>query len=92
MMMGIMETDQDKMIDTVDYEGDMARICAKWKHGSKDNNYEFGASEMVKKRNINLEGGGREAYSKEGYEELKLPILKSKGFIEMTIGDKFKLT
>lgn len=54
MMMGIMETDQDKMIDTVDYEGDMARICAKWKHGSKDNDYEFGASEMVKKRNINL--------------------------------------
>jgi len=37
MMMGIMETDQDKMIDTVDYEGHMARICAKWKHGSRDN-------------------------------------------------------
>jgi hypothetical protein len=76
----------------IDYEADMEGICDKWKYVNKDNNYEFSASEMVKKRNVKLEGGGRRGYSKDGYEELKLPILEEKGFIKRTTGDKFILT
>ena len=78
--------------NVADYEGDMERICDKWKYVNKNNDYEFSASEMVKKRNLTLEGGGRQGYSKEGYEKLKLPILEGKGFIKRTTGDKFVLT
>ena len=54
-----MGTDSNKDYDVVDYEGNMARICAKWKYLNKNNEYEFSAKEMVEKRNINLDGGGR---------------------------------
>jgi hypothetical protein len=74
-----------------DYEGDMARLCEKIRQVD-DNNYEFSTEKMVRPRTPNLDGQGRSAYSKEGYDDIKIPILEEMGFIEMTSADKFRLT
>ena len=79
--------------NVIDYEADMERICEKWKNENENNNYVFSATEMVNRRGNNVGGGGRQAYSPEGYEESKMKkVLKEKGFIKLTTGDKFILT
>jgi Mn-dependent DtxR family transcriptional regulator len=41
---------------------------------------------------VDLKGLGRQGYSEKGYSDIKIPILKEKGYIIMTSEDKFKLT
>jgi hypothetical protein len=85
-----MKTNSNKKISPVDYEGDMARLCEKIRIENDD--YEFSTKEMVEPRTVDLKGLGRQGYSEEGYSDIKIPILKEKGYIIMTSEDKFKLT
>ncbi len=85
-----METNSNKKINPVDYEGDMARLCEKIRTGNDD--YEFSLKEVVDRRTVDLKGLGRQGYSEEGYSDIKIPKLKEKGYIIMTSEDKFKLT
>jgi hypothetical protein len=85
-----MKTNSNKKINPVDYEGDMARLCEKIRIENDD--YEFSTKEMVESRTVDLKGLGRQGYSEEGYSDIKMPILKEKGYIIMTSEDKFKLT
>lgn len=85
-----METNSNKKINPVDYEGDMARLCEKIRTGNDD--YEFSIKQVVGRHTMDLEGLRRQGYSGEGYSDIKIPILKEMGFIKMTSEDKFKLT
>lgn len=46
---------------------------------------------MVAHRTTDLGGLGRQGYSEEGYNDIKIQILNGKGDIIMTSEDKFKL-
>jgi hypothetical protein len=70
-----MESNSNKKINPVDYEGDMARLCEKIRI-EKNDDYEFSIKQMVEPRTVNLKGLGREGYSEEGYSDIKIPILK----------------
>jgi hypothetical protein len=75
-----------------EYEGDMARICEKWRSENKNKEIEFSSKMMVKKRDIKLTGLGRTAYSKKGYEDIKIPVLLDMRYIYKLPNGKFKLT
>ena len=47
---------------------------------------------MVAHPTTDLGGLGRQGYSEEGYNDIKMPIFKEKAYIIMTSEDKFKLT
>jgi hypothetical protein len=68
-----METNSNKKINPIDYEGDMARLCEKIRMGNDD--YEFSTKEMIEPRTVDLKGLGRQGYSKEGYSDIKIPIV-----------------
>jgi hypothetical protein len=70
-------------------EGDMIRmrdIC----RDRNDEDHEFSTEEMVSARSSG--GGGRQAYTADGYRTSIIPILKKWEFIKMISEDKFKLT
>jgi hypothetical protein len=70
-----MESNSNKKINPVDYEGDMARLCEKIRI-EKNDDYEFSIKEVVGRRTVDLEGLERQGYSEEGYSDIKIPILK----------------
>jgi hypothetical protein len=72
---GIMETSSNKKINPVDYEGDMARLCQKL--GPRMTILSL--YKVVAHRTTDLGDLGRQGYSEEGYNDIKIPILNGKG-------------
>ena len=65
----------NKKINPVDYEGDMARLCQKL--GPRMTILSL--YKVVAHRTTDLGGLGRQGYSEEGYNDIKIPILNGKG-------------